>query len=433
MPQHYDVIIVGGRVAGSTLAARLGRAGLRVLLLERDQFPSLPAASSPIVYSPTLRLLDEIGADEAAYARNTPRIQRVIGAGKDFAVTIDIPHAHGRDYAYAIDRARFDGALWDNALSLPTVEGRQNFGVSDLLWEGDRVTGLTGREGKGVEETFTADIVVGADGRYSLVARKTNAAVYDEYTDHPTSLYYAYWQGVKPYDDDGATAVAYEGGAGYGFLVMDTADGGTLIGFEGQADLLNPPPGQVEAFYLAMVRRNPKIAARIDAGSLATSVHGIRRVGNLYRQPGGAGWALVGDAYHQHDPLDGQGIYNAAFTAKALAWAIRAWKNGEKTWEEALEWYDEAARVKTYGRYKAALASVRQNIYNPQLPGWALTGVRWVMEDPAMRDLMGKTLTRQLPAEVIELVTPPLMLGAVLRGPLRDLQKRLGGLRLPFG
>jgi flavin-dependent dehydrogenase len=428
MTQHYDVVIVGGRVAGSTLAARLGQQGLHVLLLERDSFPSRPAASSPIIYSPTLKLLDEVGADEADYARNTPRIQRVIGATKAFSVTVDLPHAHGRDYAYAIDRARFDAALWDNALRFPTVEGRQNFSVSELLWEGDRVIGLIGREGKGAEEHFTADVIVGADGRYSLVARKTNAAVYDEYTDLPTSLYYAYWEGVKPYDDGGAVAVAYEGNPGYGFLVMDSADGQTLIGFEGRADLLNPPPGEVEAFYLDIVRGNPQIAARVADGHRVTDVHGIRKIGNLYRQPGGAGWVLVGDAYHQHDPLDGQGIYNAAFTAKALAWAIRYWKSGEKSWAEALAWYDETARIKTYGRYKAALNNVRMNIYNPQLPGWALTGIRWVMEDPTMRDLMGKTLTRQLPAEMIELLTPPLMVGAVLRGPLRDLQKRLAGL-----
>src|SRR5262249_14218580 len=135
-----------GRPAGSTLAARLGRMGLRVLLMERATFPSLPAASSPIIYSPTLKLLDEIGADEKAYARNTPRIRRVIGSGRGFAATIPIPDAHGRGYAYAIDRARFDAALWDNALRFPTVEGRQGFSVSDLLWEGERVVGIVGHD-----------------------------------------------------------------------------------------------------------------------------------------------------------------------------------------------------------------------------------------------------------------------------------------------
>src|SRR5436305_12028277 len=36
----WDVIIVGARVAGSTLAAYLGQAGPRVLLLERARFPA---------------------------------------------------------------------------------------------------------------------------------------------------------------------------------------------------------------------------------------------------------------------------------------------------------------------------------------------------------------------------------------------------------
>ena len=49
MEQHYDVIIVGGRPAGSSLAARLGQQGLRTLLVERASCPSLPAASSPII------------------------------------------------------------------------------------------------------------------------------------------------------------------------------------------------------------------------------------------------------------------------------------------------------------------------------------------------------------------------------------------------
>ena len=42
----YDVIIVGGRPAGASLAARLGAAGLRVLILDRATFPSLPAVSA---------------------------------------------------------------------------------------------------------------------------------------------------------------------------------------------------------------------------------------------------------------------------------------------------------------------------------------------------------------------------------------------------
>jgi flavin-dependent dehydrogenase len=48
---HFDVIVVGGRPSGATLATRLAQGGLRVLLLDRATFPSLPAVSSPIIHA----------------------------------------------------------------------------------------------------------------------------------------------------------------------------------------------------------------------------------------------------------------------------------------------------------------------------------------------------------------------------------------------
>lgn len=429
MTPHYDVIIVGGRPAGSTLAARLGKQGLHVMMLERAEFPSLPAASSPIIFAPAMQLLDEIGAPEADYARATPRITRMAIHRNDFQTTYDFPITKGRNYAYAIDRARFDAALWDHALGFPTVEGRLNTSVTDLLWEGDRVIGVVAKEGKGPEEHLTADLVIGADGRFSVVARKTEAHVIDEHPEEPTTLYYAYWKNVQPYDDRGPLSVAYEGGPGFGLLVMDSADGTAAITLEGRADLVDPAPGQAEALYLDLIQRQPDIARRIQGAERVTPVQGMKRIGNLYRQPGGPGWALVGDAYHQHDPLDGQGIFNALFTAKSLAWAIHYWRSGEKDWPAALEWYDETARIKTYGMFRATLQNVRQNIYadNTQVPEWALTSLRWMMEDDSMRDLMGKLMTRQVPPEVMSVMMPGVMAGALLRGPLRDLRKRLAG------
>src|SRR5687768_3033238 len=110
---HYDIIIVGGRPAGSTLAVRLGQQGLRVLLLERAVFPSPHPASSPIIYASAMSLLDEIGALEADYARNTPRIHRWVNELYDqFRIFVPVPEAFGRDYGYAIDRAHFDDVLW---------------------------------------------------------------------------------------------------------------------------------------------------------------------------------------------------------------------------------------------------------------------------------------------------------------------------------
>ncbi|MFW5692214.1 MAG: NAD(P)/FAD-dependent oxidoreductase [Chloroflexota bacterium] len=430
----YDVIIVGGRPAGSTLAVRLGRAGLRVLLLERATLPSLPAVSSPIIYASSMKLLDEIGADERLYAHNTPRIQTVSAHGHAFEVDFPLPDSDGRDYAYAVDRARFDATLWDLAASLPQVTAYQTFNVTDLLWDGDRVCGVTGIDADRQQRAFRARLIIGADGRYSLVARKVKAVVVDEHDAFPTSLLYAYWRDVRPYKPDGcAVSVAYEGAPGLGYLLMDSADGTTAVVIEGRSDQLEAGPGQAEAFYMATLRENSAVWDRVKSAEMVTDVRGIRRVGNFYRQAGGPGWALVGDAYHQKDPLDGQGIYNALFTAKALAWAIRYWQQGEMDWDQAIEWYDETARIKTYAMYRSLLGRVQMSFY-PRVtpPEWVQNTLgRWLMEDPAMHQLLGRFITRQIPPEMMTLMTGPVMARAIMRGSLRDLRQRVRAA-LPF-
>jgi flavin-dependent dehydrogenase len=53
MEKHYEVIIIGGRVAGASLAIRLGKQGRKVLLIDRATFPSWPSVpSSPMEISP---------------------------------------------------------------------------------------------------------------------------------------------------------------------------------------------------------------------------------------------------------------------------------------------------------------------------------------------------------------------------------------------
>lgn len=428
METDFDVIIVGGRVAGSHLGARLGKAGFRVLLLERGTFPSLPAVSSPIIYAPTMQLLDEIGADEADYARNTPKLYHMITITRQLNGKLPIPDYEGRNYAYAIDRARFDASIWETAVHTENVTGWQQFAVTDLLMDGDTVMGIIGKDVDGNEKTITAKVVIGADGRYSAVARKVGASASDPFEDYPTSIYYAYWKNVALHEGE-PTAAAYEGGEGaYGYLMMDSADGETVIAVEGRSDALEPDAGDIEGFYLRLLQDNPLVWDRMQSAERVTSVRGMRKIGNHYRQAGGKGWALVGDAYHAKDPLDGQGIYNAVVTGKALAIALKKWRRGELTWEEAIAYYDEVARIKTYPMYKSLQTRVRTSFYEnvlPIPPEFQQTLARWLLEDEHFSDLMGKMLTRQMPADMVTLMTPATMVGAMVRGSIRDFRKRV--------
>jgi flavin-dependent dehydrogenase len=164
----------------------------------------------------------------------------------------------------------------------------------------------------------------------------------------------------------------------------------------------------------------------VQGGERVTSVRGMKRIGNLYRQPGGAGWALTGDAMVQQDPLDGQGIYNAVFTAKSLAWAIREWRAGRMAWDEALEWYDDTVMARTYSMYRQMLDRVQSSLYTQLPEETARIVAQWALDDPTLKAVMGRFITRQIPAEVMRVLTPALLVNTVVRGGLRQLRQRIG-------
>ncbi|MFZ4814615.1 MAG: NAD(P)/FAD-dependent oxidoreductase, partial [Phototrophicaceae bacterium] len=396
---HYDVIIIGGRVAGTSLAARLGAAKRRVLLLERESLPMAHPASSPVIYAPAMELLDEIGADEACYAANTPKLTRwIIEAAEIFSVEKAIPARNGRAYAYAVDRATFDKAIWDVAAQHPSVTVAARTSVLDLLTDADnRVIGVRAKQlDSGVTAEYHAPLVVGADGRFSIVARKVNAAAYDVSSKHPTSNYYAYWKHVQPVPDGAPAIHLFSTGGDYGILTVDSADGTTLIGIEGRADTVDPKAGDATAFYLRFLQSQPQVWARLAHAERVTDVHGMKKISNLYRQSGGEGWALVGDALHQKDPLDGQGIYDALFTAKALAAAILRWQCDGLSWQAALEGYTQQVRAETLPMYRATLARVEREIYTRR-PVWFMhTLAKWLYYDEVYLDRWARVFTRQI-------------------------------------
>jgi 2-polyprenyl-6-methoxyphenol hydroxylase-like FAD-dependent oxidoreductase len=421
---HFDVIIVGGRPAGATLAARLGQAGLRVLLLERATLPSAPATSCPAIYPATMRLLDEIGADESAYARGTPRLHRMVSEIRDdFRVSIPMPALFGRDYLYAIDRARFDEALWHTAARCPSVDARQGFVVTDLLRAGEQVTGVIGRDTNGAEQRFSADCVVGADGRFSLIARKVGARSYDQRADLPTTIYYAYWRNVAPYDDQGPLIITYGSGRGYGYLLMDSADSRTCVAIEGRSDALELDDEKAAACYMRLLRAHPRIWRRLAHAEPTGEVRGMRDIGNLYRHAGGPGWALVGDALHQKDPLDGQGIYDAVFTAKALSQAILAWKRGEASWAQVLDSYQASVREETEPMYQATMNRVQNELYT-QHPDWAYrTWLRWLADDREYKRRIALLLGRGI--DPVDWLPSSVILAAIGRGALSELGRAI--------
>lgn len=418
LPTDYDVIIVGGRPAGASLAARLGAHNIKTLIVERNTFPSAPAVSTPFILPHTLALLDELGVSESEYAHNTPRMKRFVLEFKDyFRVPFEMQAHGGRDYMYTVERGRFDTALWRNLGRFPTVTALENFSVTDLVWdEAGHVVGIEGRHPQQAGQRLTAALVVGADGRFSTVASKANAAVTEQRTDVDTTLYYAFWENVAPYDETAEpVAHIHTSVDGFSYVFMPTADGQVAVIAQGQAALYDPEPGKVEEMYLSLLRKNPYVWRRLAHATQVSKLSGMKRIGNLFRQPTGPGWALVGDAYHQKDSLDAQGIYDTLLSSKFLAEELVAWHTGQQSLAEAQDQYGRRIYPALKPMFDSTMGRVKREIYDIPPTFVAKTVLRWVLTSPTYRHKFGASLIRALP-DPVGWTAPPQMVKMMLSG-----------------
>jgi flavin-dependent dehydrogenase len=315
---RHDVVVVGARCAGATLATFLARAGASVLLLDKDRLPSDQILSTHTIHPPGLDVLDEVGVGAAIRAVAPPT--HIVRLRKNDAfVDIEFPPERAE---YCPRRKRLDGLLQDAAASAGAQILDQTR-VTSLLREGDRVVGVRAAAAGGQEHIFRASLVMGADGRHSTVARQVEAEEYLAY-EAPRGMFWGYWNAPVFWRTDPAYP--------FGMYVANT-DGHIRIIFQTDHNQLLigslPPVDQAMAW-----RTDPDAALIADLASDSTTgpliagsapdgrVRGILKERYFFRRAAGNGWALVGDAGHHKEFVIGDGITEALLQARSLAAAV---------------------------------------------------------------------------------------------------------------
>lgn len=418
----FQVIIIGGRPAGASLAIRLGRQNIKTLLVDKMTFPSLPSVpSSPILYSPHLEMLDDLGIAQSEAFHADGRLDAfAVSFVGHFHSVIPLSIAGAKyPYAYGADRTKFDTAIWEHACKQHSVTARSGFSVTGILKENRRVIGIKGQTERGKEETFTADLVIGADGRFSHAAAQFEAPILEEHNEHITSSYHAEWENVPDgFAPHSGTIYNTAKGLAVIMIPIDTRKYivGTYLRPEHQADK------RPEEAYLERLQAIPEVWARLKNATRVTQVIGVKGIRNGFRQPAGDGWALVGDAFHYKDPLDGQGIYDALLEAKFLAEAVGQWQNGGKTWAQAGQEYANRAIEGTRPMMLQTVRRVKQEMFSDPPPFIIKTLIRWTLSSPEyQRDFM-RLITRS--ADPNNWQTPGTMRRAVMQGIRNDLFRR---------
>jgi 2-polyprenyl-6-methoxyphenol hydroxylase-like FAD-dependent oxidoreductase len=327
----YDAIIVGARCAGAPTAMLLARRGYRVLLADKATFPS-DTLSTHIIWPHGAEIMHRWGLLERLAATGCPPIAlRLVFDVGPFALTGGVFDTNAGRGGFCPRRTVLDRLLVDAALEAG-ADLREGFTVERLLWDDDRVVGIRGhgRSGGSVDER--ARIVIGADGMYSLVAKAVEAREYDVKPPLTTN-YYTYYSGFAA--DDLEEYIRDHRAVG----CFPTHDGLTLIAVLWPSREFDDVRTDIERHVDMVLESTPTVAERRRCARREEKWVGTAGVRNYFRQPCGPGWALVGDAGYNKDPITAQGISDAFIDAEALAAALDDGWSGRQPLGDALATY----------------------------------------------------------------------------------------------
>jgi menaquinone-9 beta-reductase len=326
----YDIVIVGARVAGSTLAALLGRASVRTLVLDTAKFPS-DTLSTHLIFGDSITVWEEAGAWPAIQDIGAERMDWIDWrrSPPNTHLRVRISSVGGHDYSLCLRRIRLDGVLFENAAAAPGVTALEGTKVTELLRDGDRICGVRYREdgGRGATHTVQASAVIGADGRGSFVGGVVGAPFYNVVP--PRNFpFYTYYRNVEPIDPPAFEI--WESAEAQGTVMVVPCDDGIWMG------VVYTPQEQYDDFrrdhtprFEERIRADPRVAPRLARAERIAPVRGRGDLVNFLRVAAGRGWALVGDAGQHKDPIFGQGIGDAVRSAKLLATQLVAGLGGD--------------------------------------------------------------------------------------------------------
>ena len=159
------------------------------------------------------------------------------------------------------------------------------------------MTGIRGHAKAGGEVTERARVVIGADGRHSLVAKTVQPEQYNERRSH-LAMYYAYWSGLPSSGFE--TTIRAENRRGW--AAIPTHDDLTVVPFGWPVEEFHENRKDIEGNFFATMDFAPEFAERVRAAKRESKFIGSAELPGYFRKPFGPGWALIGDAGVPQEP-----------------------------------------------------------------------------------------------------------------------------------
>ena len=332
-----EVLVIGSRIAGSTIAALLGEAGHDVILVDRATFPSSTLSTHFFRGAMGVAALRRLGVLDEVLSFGSPKLacEYFYPDGAESPLTAPPQEPGDVGFCLSVRREPLDDVLVRRAARETTVRVFQGTRLVDLNGTDERITGaVLARDSQTLE--VRSRFVVGADGRHSRVAAALNAPL--EASDKPMrALYYQYvtgfpWPGPEPGPEFSLRGDQLAG--------VFPCDGGmTCVAVSVNLATLKTMRQASAASFKKVIAGHRGLADRFANAVPVSRVLACGPEPHYVRSPVGPGWALAGDASIHLDPWNGFGIDFATTHAMFLAEALLAILGGRVPETQALETY----------------------------------------------------------------------------------------------
>jgi flavin-dependent dehydrogenase len=366
---NFDVIVMGGGPAGSSVAGILAREGRRVIVFEKEIFPRHHIGES--LMTDTYWTFRRLGILEKLKASPFVRkysVQFANSAGKESRPFYFFEAVHHESaVTWQITRAQFDHLLIDHAAEQGAVV-HQGVLVKQVLFEGEQAVGVEVQMQDGTREKFFAKVVVDATGQQAMLSNKFRWRVRDPKLKK--AVIYSYFKDAhrEPDLNGGATLVLRtEKGSNGWFWYIPLENDITSVGIVADPEYLVQGRGQdLAKIFQEEIDKCEPVRRRVAPGTRVDKIYSILDYSYRSKHNAGNGFIIIGDAYGFLDPIYSSGVLLALKMAELAADAIHDAFNHDDF---------SAARL---GQYQAKLdrgiESMRKLVYAFYNEGFSFSG-----------------------------------------------------------
>jgi flavin-dependent dehydrogenase len=319
----YDVVVIGGGPAGSTVSTVLAQHGCRVGLFERERFPRFHIGESliPETYW-VLKRIDMLPKMQRSHFVKKYSVQFVNASGKQsapFYFWDNKPHECSQ--TWQVVRSEFDQMMLENARE-HGVEAFESVHAVEILHEGERAVGVTIQPTGSSRREVRAKVVVDASGQAALIQNRRGLRVWDPVLNK--GAIWTYWEGAyrDTGRDEGATMVLQTADRHGWFWYIPQHNDIVSVGVVAPFDDLFKRRSGHERTYDEEVEKCPAVKQRIGNARRVTGYFATRDYSYRSTEVAGDGWVLVGDAFQFLDPLYSSGVLLALKSGELAADAI---------------------------------------------------------------------------------------------------------------